>query len=118
MPDSMLILVIMGIGVAIIVGMSARKGIGLIVSIVAMIVLAPFIERLISALPLWITLLLLASLGIQLLRNVLQFAFGREAAGHILGTLVVGAARFAIQAGLYPLRMLGRGVGKAIHHFR
>jgi len=110
----MLALVIAGIGIAIILGMLPRKGLSVIGAIVLWIILTPFIESLFSALPLWVTLLVMFVVAMHIVRVVLSFVFGDEAAGHILGGIVLAAFKLTVRIVFFPIKCLVQSVGMLV----
>jgi hypothetical protein len=115
LPDSMIVLVIMGVGIAMILGVNHRKSLGLLGSLLLCLILSPFIEAVFAVLPMWITALVLFVAGMQILRSVLGFVFGSEAAGHIIGGIVLAFLFFTARVLFMPLRLAGRGVGRLVN---
>lgn len=87
-PDEWLVVIIAGIGLALILGI-VRFGtaFGLIGAIIGMALLGPFMESFLDSLDLWVLLLLLAVVGLYVLRVVLSLVLGREGAGSFMGHL-------------------------------
>lgn len=89
-PDNMLVLVIVGLGLALILGL-VRPGwvMGTLGWLLGIVILTPFIEAFIGALPWWILLILVVFLGFYLLRMFLELLLGREGAGRVMGQLAL-----------------------------
>jgi hypothetical protein len=71
-------------------------------------VLAPVIEALLSALPGWVSLVILAIVVISFLQAVATFVLGRGAAEEMAGTLAADLVRLLVLATTFPLRLLWR----------
>jgi hypothetical protein len=69
---------------------------------------APLIETGFSLLPGWLSLTLLAAMGVWVLQAVATFVLGRGAAEHMAGTLAADLVRILVLALLFPFRLLWR----------
>lgn len=113
-PDEWLVVIIVGIGLALIFGIvRAGTAFGLIGVILGMIILGPFIESLMDSLDLWVLLLLLVIGALYVLRVVLSLVLGREGAGSFMGHLAYDllSLPFGILAGLFRLLVSRRPRG-------
>ena len=107
MPNELIPLVVVGIGVALIVGLVNRKrAIGLVVLLLCLPLLDQVLGALFQSLPTWVLVGATAFFAIQVVRTVLEFVLGTHAAGHVLGVTVVALARLAGWLLLAPLRFL------------
>ena len=86
-PDEALPLIIAGIGVTLMLGfISGRGALMLILSLVLLPpLLAPFIEGILGELPPWMSLLILAVLGLAILRALVGILLGKRAADTMVG---------------------------------
>jgi hypothetical protein len=112
-----MVLVIMGIGLALMVGIiNLRRALSLVGGVVLLLVLSPFVESLIGSLPWWITSLLVVMLGLSLLRAVSNALIGRGASDHMVGNLaadvVRGGFRLLIWSIAAPFRALTWALGR------
>jgi len=115
LPDSMLPLLIVGCGLALIVGLVKPRGVvqvvGMVVlSLIAAPFIAPMVESMIGALPIWILLLAVPLLLIWIVRKVLEPLLGRHATGHIIGAAIIGAAKLSYRAVALLIRIAARTV--------
>ena|SRR5437870_3135777 len=111
-PDSALVLVIAGVGLAVLLGIiRGRQAASILGGIVLMLLLTPFLESLFDALPLWLTLILTLAICFSILRCLAGFLLGSQAGDHMVGTLAADAVRFCFAGFLLllslPFRMLG-----------
>jgi hypothetical protein len=93
-PDELIPLLIVGLGMATIVGLIRPKR---VLGILVLLLLTPgfswAIENAIALLPWWVGVLIMVLLGLNVLRLVLELFVGKEAAGHIIGQAVTGTFR-------------------------
>jgi hypothetical protein len=112
LPDQALVLVIALIGLALICGLiTGRRAGSLLGGIVLLVLLSPFIEALVAALPWWLLLGLLLVCGLSLLRALSGLLIGAHATSHMVGILAADVVRFGFRAVFLtvtlPFRMLG-----------
>ena len=108
LPNRMLPLAIIGVGLALIVGLvSRRRAASLVLIVVSIPVLDVIFNALLSVVPAWLLVLATCVLAVQILRSVLEFVVGRHATGHILGAIVIGAGRLALRTLGFSLRLVG-----------
>ncbi|MEM2001034.1 MAG: hypothetical protein QXT77_00110 [Candidatus Methanomethylicaceae archaeon] len=113
LPDEALPLLIIGIGLALMIGlMRLRAALSLIGLFLFFSLLSPFVEALLVELPAWILLLILAWVGLAILRGLATLFLGRGAADEMVGTL---AAHLVIVILLLPVRIL-RWVFRLLTH--
>jgi hypothetical protein len=111
LPDSMMVIVIMIIGICLIVGaVSRRKAIQWLRYVVLLAVTAPFYDIIINLLPFWLLVVLLVIGAWMLFRFIAETLLGRESAAYMIGILAAVAARgvfrlFLVAAAM-PLRLL------------
>jgi hypothetical protein len=112
LPDEFVIVIIAGVALAMIVGLiRGRAAAGIIGGLVLMLLTQPLIDALIDALPGWILLLLLVGLVWWIFRAVAGMLLGREAAGHMIGTLAADGVRFLLRAIFWVLALPFRLIG-------
>ena len=114
LPDEALPLVIMVAGLMMILGFR-RAGLGVLGTALLLPVLAPFVEALFGELPPWVSLVVLAFVGLSILKGLAALLIGPRAADHMAGSLaadivriVVGMLFFPLRVAWWALRMIGR----------
>lgn len=126
-PDAALPLVVMGVGLALMVGiLSGKRAFG-ILGMLALIILAePFVGALLDLMPLWLLIPLMGVMVLGLLRTILGRRIFDEVVGHLLARLIwtamvyawrgmVSLVRLAFRALAWPVRgvrWLFRGMGE------
>lgn len=94
LPDSYLPLIIVGGGLAIILGIvSARAFLGFLGLLLLFVILAPFVESLMNTLPIWILLLICIWFAFFVLRTILTFLLGEHGSGTFMGHLFYDLVR-------------------------
>jgi len=107
LPDEAMPLVIVGIGLALIVGLvRGRTGLGLLGMVVLVLLAGPFIDALLDTLPGWVILLLVLFVALALFRGVLSLLLGERAAGHAIGILAADVIRLCFGLLFLPFRIL------------
>lgn len=87
LPDGMIPLVLVGLGLALTVGLVSRAAAGRVLgAIVLMLLLSPFVVALMERFPLWLLLLLMAWFILSTARLLLNSLFGRGATDHFVGS--------------------------------
>jgi hypothetical protein len=104
-PDAALPLLFLLAGLMLVLGFR-RMALGLLLSLILMALLSPLIESLFSALPLWISTLLLIVIGFWLLRGVVSLILGARATDHVVGILAADVIRMIFRMMFWPLRLL------------
>lgn len=105
------------VGAALLSIVIGRRVLGFIVPLVLSILIAPFVESLMSILPWWLTVLILLVLGMALVRGGIALFLGERAAGHVIGALATDVVHFAlktavmlpvlaVRGGIYAVRSL------------
>jgi hypothetical protein len=108
LPDEALPLLIVGIGLAIILGLlRGRAALGLLVLLLLAPVLGAVVEPLLAQLPPWVTVLLLAFVGLAILRRLAALFLGPRAADTMVGALAADVVRLAVRLLLLPLLIVG-----------
>jgi hypothetical protein len=74
--------------------------------------LGPVIEALFSALPAWMSLLLLAGMGFWCFQAIVTTVIGRRAADHMIGSLAADLVRLSVKAAFLPLRLAWRLISR------
>lgn len=101
LPDEALPVIIVGLGLALILGIISRSVVfSILGTIILFAILSPFIDALFDSLPLWLLLLIMLFVGFSLLKLIMNTLFGREATGHLLG-------RFLYKVFAMPFRLIG-----------
>lgn len=107
LPDEAMPLVIVLLGLALIVGLiRPRAAFGVILTIILLLLTAPFLDLLFEALPWWVLLLLLVWVGLYLLRSLLEVFIGDRAAAEAVGSLAADVIRAGFRLLFLPFRVL------------
>jgi len=94
LPDEMLVLVIIGVGLALILGLiRGRAAMGLLGAVVLVLLAGPFIDALLDTLPGWMLFLLLLFVAVALFRRALSLLLGPRAADEAVGSLAADVIR-------------------------
>lgn len=94
LPDEAMLLVIAGIGLALMFGFfRGRSAAGLLGAVILVLLAGPFIDALLDALPGWMLLLLLLWVALALFRWVLSLLLGARAANEAVGSLAADMIR-------------------------
>lgn len=101
LPECTWILVIVGVGFALIFKIISRQAAGRIIGgIVLFALLAPFVDSLFSALPGWVSILFLIVICVAIFNWVIGMLFGRHTSSHIWALLIHDVI-------LLPFRFMG-----------
>jgi hypothetical protein len=103
LPDEALPLVIVAAGLLMILGFR-RAGLGVLGTALLLPVLSPFIEALFGELPPWVSFVVLAFVGLAILRGLAALLIGERAADHMTGSLAADVVRFVVGMLFFPLR--------------
>ncbi len=107
LPDRLLLVGGVGLALAFVFGLVARsRATRLLVSLIVVLVSAPYVEALCAALPWWLSIAILGFGAIYIVRRVLELVFGSEAAGHIIGNVVVSAGSVLLRVILGSMRFV------------
>jgi len=88
-PESMWVLVIVGLGIGVILQIVSIKTAFSVIAMFALIaLLSPFIGSLLSCLPLWLILVLLAVFAISTINLVMNGVFGGHTSSHFWAMLL------------------------------
>ncbi len=108
LPDEAMVLVIAGIGLALILGLIRRQAaLALVGAVAVSLLVGPFVEAVIGALPGWALFVLLVFLAFSLFRASLSLFLGSGAADHAVGSLAASVIRFCFGLLFLPFRVLG-----------
>jgi uncharacterized membrane protein YkgB len=111
-PDEALVLIIVLIGLGLMVGFLRPRSAGrLLGGIVLMLLLAPFVESIISSFPWWVNLLLLLGFGWAVIRGLSRLVLGARAADHMTGILAADVVRGLFRAAFFALTLPFRLIG-------
>jgi hypothetical protein len=111
LPDSMMVLVIMVIGLCLMLGLlTPSRAKNWVACVILLLLAAPFIDSALDMLPTWLLFVLLL-LGLCIvLRFVAALILGQEGASHMMGVLAADVVRGVFKLGLVlallPFRML------------
>lgn len=107
LPDEALPLLIIGVGLAMILGiLRGRAALGLLALFFLAPVIGAVVEALLVQLPPWLVWLLLAGLGLALLRGLAALVLGPRAADTMVGALAADLVRLAVRMLGLPLRLV------------
>jgi hypothetical protein len=104
MPPELVIFMIVGAGMAMIVG-ARRLAATLMGVALAIIVLPVLLAPLFDALPGWLLVTLLVVLVLGMLRGLFELTLGKHSTDHMVGILAADVVRAVILA---PFRLVGR----------
>jgi len=94
LPDEAMPLVIVGIGLALILGLiRGRAATGLLGAVILLSLAGPFIDALLGTLPGWLLLLVLLFVAVALFRSALSLLLGARAADEAVGNLAADVIR-------------------------
>jgi hypothetical protein len=103
-PDEAIPVIVIIVGLLLILGLvRPRAAFGILGLLLLLPLLSPLIEALFEALPPWISFLVLAWVGLAILRGLATLFLGRGASDEMVGTL---AAHLVIAVLLLPVRIL------------
>jgi hypothetical protein len=109
LPDDALVLVIMGVGFALMIGLLSRGAAFRILGTVLLLVaLGPMLDPLIDLIPWWAQILILAGIALAVLQALAAVFIGRLAAAHMVGILAADVVRFVFRALFAPVRWVFR----------
>lgn len=107
LPDEAMPLLIVAVGLALIVSLiRPRAAFGVILTIVLMLLAAPFVDLLFEALPWWLLLLLMLWAALYLFRTLLGLFIGDQATAEAVGSLAADVIRFGFRLLFLPFRVL------------
>jgi hypothetical protein len=107
LPDETMPLIIVGIGLAMILGLlTGRTAFSLLGLLVLSPIVVPFAEAVLGNLPPWVSLLLLASVALAVLRGLAALLLGQRAADTMVGTLAADLVRLIVWFLILPLRIV------------
>jgi len=104
LPDEALPLVIMVAGLLMILGFR-RAGLSILGAALLLPMLAPFVEALFGELPPWVSLVILAFIGLAILRGLAALLIGQRAADTMVGSLAADVVRIVVGILFFPLRV-------------
>jgi|GEM_PF-3142320 len=108
LPNRLLPLAIICVGIALILGIvNRRRAVALVLIVASIPVMDALFNTLLDMCPTWLLLLVTCLVGLQILRSVLGFVVGKQATGRILGAIVVGTGRLAFRTFGFSVRLVG-----------
>lgn len=117
-PDEVLPLLIMGVGLALILGLlSGRAALGILGLLLLFPLMAPFVEAVLGELPPWVSLVILAFFALALIRGLAALLLGQRAADNMVGNLAADLVRLVVRLLILPLRMV-RWAFRLVNHGR
>lgn len=97
LPDELLPLVIIGVGLALIVGLLRPRAVfAILSSVVLLVVAAPLVGELFDALPSWVALVVLVFIVLGVIRSVFALLIGSGATDHMVGYLAATSLLFLL----------------------
>lgn len=88
-PQEFWILVLVGTGIAVILGLVPKGAIGsVIVSMLILSIAGPFISSLLSFLPWWVSAILMVWFVLTVFNWIMTLVFGRRTGGHLSALLL------------------------------
>lgn len=111
LPDEFAILIIVGVALAMMVGLVRSRTAGVIGGLILMLLAQPLMDALIDTLPGWLLLLLVLGVVWWIFRAAASLVLGRQAAAHMTGILAADMVR-SIARGVFwilllPFRLIG-----------
>lgn len=107
LPDEALPLLIVGIGLALILGLVSRSAaFGLVGLMLLFALLGPIVEGVMGGMPPWISLVILAVVILVLLKGMARLVLGGRAADHMVGILAADLVRLAVRLMMLPFRAI------------
>lgn len=107
LPDEAAVLVIAGIGMALMLGImtprSAFRSLGILC---LFLVLSPFVGSLVDLIPTIWLIPLVAVVGLSMARSLLSMLIGQGATEHMVGSLAASAVRGALLCMFLPFRLM------------
>lgn len=108
-PEKALALVLIGGAILVMFGRArATSVLGIVFLLAVLPVFAPLIEAVFDMLPGWLALVILAVIGISILRGLGILILGRTVADHVAGELVADLVRLLVMATTFPFRLFWR----------
>jgi hypothetical protein len=106
LPDEALPLLIAAVGLAMVCGLlRGRAALALLALLLLAPVLGALVESLLAQFPPWVTWLVLAGVGLSLLKGLAALLLGPRAADTMMGSLAADLVRLAVRLAL-PLLLL------------
>ncbi|HLC21856.1 MAG TPA: hypothetical protein VJM10_07095 [Candidatus Methylomirabilis sp.] len=107
LPDAALPLIIVGIALAMILGLiRGRLAFSLLGLLVLLPLLAPIMEALLGQMPAWVSFVILAFFGLAVIRGLAALIIGQRAADTMVGNLAADLVRLVVAIMILPLRMV------------
>jgi hypothetical protein len=108
LPDEALPLIVVGLGIALILGiLTGRTMLGILGLVLLFPILSPFVESAMGSLPPWIALLILVIVGLSILRGLAALFIGQRAADTMTGNLAADVVRLIVMCLFLPFRLVG-----------
>jgi hypothetical protein len=112
-PDSALPLIIVGVALALMIGIiKPRRAMSIVGMIIVCIIAEPFINALFDALPTWLNLLITIAFVLSMVRAGIRLLLGNRATDHMVGILAADVVRLFFRILFFPFRLLGRLVAR------
>jgi len=104
LPDEALPLVVVAAGLMMILGFR-QAALSILGMVLLFPILAPFVEALFGELPPWVSLVILAFIGLAILRGLAALLIGQRAADTMVGSLAADVVRIVVGTLFFPLRV-------------
>jgi len=118
LPEELLALALVVAVFGVMLGLlSGRAFFGLLALIMFLPIVAAAIEAILGELPPWVSLLVLAFVGVALLQGLVALFLGSQAAATMAGNLAADLVRLALRLMFFPLRVVGWAARAALAGF-
>jgi hypothetical protein len=98
-------LAVMGAGLALILGLVARRmALGIVGMLLLLSLLTPFVEAVVGDLPPWFSLVIMAFFALAIIRGLAGIVLGQRPADTMVGILAADIVRLVVAILILPLR--------------
>lgn len=105
LPDQAMPLAVMGAGLALILGLVARRmALGIVGMLLLLSLLTPFVEAVVGDLPPWFSLVIMAFFALAIIRGLAGIVLGQRPADTMVGILAADIVRLVVAILILPLR--------------
>jgi hypothetical protein len=108
LPDELLPLFIVGIGLAVILRiLRVKAAMAILGGLLLSFILSPFVDAIFDYLPAWVSVLVILCIGLVILRGLISLLIGRRAAEHMVGSLAAELVKGIFSLLLLPFKIIG-----------